>query len=169
MAYLISTIVIRVIECLAIRLTSQKDAFRLSRASREKTPGSTGTTTWSDANCWQDLEQCHFHIGATLDLPYNVRLLYNAANDKLWMLSDDGTTWLGGFAPGTVDFLENSQARVSCAQTSVHGYGDTIEVRWAIAFKSDFEGAKNTYLMCQDVHGAACEWEQKGTWTIAAT
>jgi hypothetical protein len=125
------------------------------------------TTTWSDPDGWQDLKQCYFHIGASPGLANNVTLLYNAQTDKLWIRSDDGMTWSGGFAPGSVSAtLENTQAQVDCEQTTVQPSGSTIEVRWAISFKPTFTGAKKTGLKCRDAGGARAKGQWKGAWTV---
>lgn len=124
------------------------------------------TSTWSDPDGWENLKQCYFHIGASPDLQNNVTLLYNVASNKLWIRSDDGTTWWGGFAPGSPDVLENSQAQVYCDQTTIQGSGDTLSVQWAIAFKPAFTGAKKTGLKCKDAGGARAKGQWKGTWTI---
>jgi hypothetical protein len=124
------------------------------------------TTTWSDGNGWQDLKQCYFHIGATSSVHKSVTLLYNRLKNKLWIRSDDGTQWLGGFAPGSDNVLENSQAKVYCRRTRVRGSGHRLGVRWAIAFKPAFRGEKEAYLDCRDLAGARAEGEWKGTWTI---
>jgi hypothetical protein len=123
-------------------------------------------TTWSDADGWQDLKQCYFHIGSSPSLAGNVTLMYNARKDKLWIRSDDGSTWLGGYATGSANTLENSQAQVHCVQTTVQGLGNTVEVSWAISFKATFTGEKKTGLKCQDAQGAAAKGQWKGTWTI---
>jgi hypothetical protein len=92
--------------------------------------------------------------------------MYNARKDKLWILSDDGSTWLGGYAPGSANTLENSQAQVDCAQTAAQGLGNTVEVNWDVSFKATFAGEKRTGLKCQDAQGAAAKGQWKGTWTI---
>jgi hypothetical protein len=124
------------------------------------------TTTWSDPNGWWDLKQCWFHVGASPSRAGNVTLLYNAQSDKLWILDDTGTAWLGGFAPGSANTLENGQAQVFCDQTSTQGSGTTLQVRWAISFKPGFTGAKKTGLKCKDVSGAKSTAQWKGTWNI---
>jgi hypothetical protein len=124
------------------------------------------TTTWSDADGWEDLKQCYFHIGASPSILNNVTLLYNAAKDKLWLRSDDGTAWTGGYAPGSANVLENSQAKVYCALTTMQGLGNTAEVKWAIEFKPGYIGAKKTGLKCKDVDKAKAKGQWIGTWTI---
>jgi uncharacterized repeat protein (TIGR01451 family) len=124
------------------------------------------TTTWTDANGWQDLKRCYFHIADSPSIVGNVTLLYNAAKDRLWLRSDDGSTWLGGCAPGTDSTIENSQATLYCKKTREQGAGDTLGVRWAIEFKSGYTGTKKLGLKCDDRSKARAKAEWKGTWTI---
>jgi predicted nucleotidyltransferase len=124
------------------------------------------TTTWSDPDGWENLKQCYFHIGASPSLAGNVTLLYNAAKDKLWLLDDSGTSWLGGCTPGQATFVWNSQAELDCSQTAVQGVGDTLEVRWAIQFLHGFEGSRKLGLKCKDRDKAKAKGKWKGTWTI---
>jgi hypothetical protein len=124
------------------------------------------TTTWTDADGWEDLKQCYFHIGDSPSLLGNVTLMYNAVKDKLWMLSDDGTVWFGGHAPRSASTMENSQARVHCNLTTVQGDGDTLSVMWAIEFKPAYAGDKKTGLKCKDRQKARAKAKWKGTWTI---
>jgi hypothetical protein len=124
------------------------------------------TTTWSDPDGWENLKQCYFHIGASPALAGNVTLLYNAAKDKLWLLDDSGTGWLGGCHPGDMLFVLNGQAILHCSQTTVQGAEDILSVVWAIEFRPGFEGAKKLGLKCKDRDKAKAKGKWKGTWTI---
>jgi hypothetical protein len=125
------------------------------------------TTTWMDPDGWDDLKQCYFHIGDGPTAAGNVTLMYNAAKDKLWLRSDDGTAWTGGYEPGSDNLLENGQAKVFCKQTRARGVGDTLGVAWAIEFKPAYTGTKKLGLKCKDSLKAKATAEWKGTWTIA--
>lgn len=125
------------------------------------------TTSWRDGNGWQDLKQCVFHIGASPSIVGNVTLMYNQKKNRLWLRADDGLSWTGGCQPGTVDFMENSQVRVYCADTIAGGAGDTLTVTWALAFNLSYTGDKKTGLKCRDAQGARAKGQWKGTWTIA--
>jgi uncharacterized repeat protein (TIGR01451 family) len=124
------------------------------------------TTTWTDPNGWEDLKQCWFHIGASPSIVGNVTLLYNAVKDKLWLRSDDGSAWTGGYAPESANTLENSQAIVHCGLTTAAGSGDTLTVVWAIEFKPGYTGTKKLGLKCKDRSKARAKARWKGTWTI---
>jgi hypothetical protein len=125
------------------------------------------TTTWSDPDGPENLKQCYFHIGDSPALAGNVTLLYNAAKDKLWLLEDSGTSWLGGCQPGDLLSVLNSQAILDCSQTTVQGLGDTLSVTWALEFRPGFEGSKKLGLKCKDRDKAKAKGKWKGTWTIA--
>jgi hypothetical protein len=124
------------------------------------------TTTWHDANGWEDLKHGYFHIGASPSIVGNVTLLYNAAKDKLWIRSDDGLTWTGGCTPWTAGSIENSQAIVYCDETRVNGSDDTLSVTWGIEFKPGYTGAKKAGLKCRDRSQAKAKGQWKGAWTI---
>jgi hypothetical protein len=124
------------------------------------------TTTWSDADGWQDLKQCYLHIGAGPSGVNNVTLLYSVRKNKLWLLNDGARAWTGGFAPGSAHVLENSQAKVYCEQTRRRGAGDTLGVRWAIEFKPGYSGTRKLGLKCKDMSKARAKGAWKGTWTI---
>jgi hypothetical protein len=138
------------------------------------------TTTWTDPDGYQHLKHCYFHIGRRAELVGNVTLLYNAAKNRLWLRSDDGLLWTGGFAPGGDNVLENSQAIVHCAETAVWGDGHELAVRWAIEFKGDateseraasattagFTGYKKLGLKCKDDRKARAKGAWVGSFTV---
>jgi hypothetical protein len=123
-------------------------------------------TTWHDPDGWENLKHCYFHIGASSSLAGNVTLLYDVRNNKLWMRSDDGSSWLGGYAPWSDNTIENRQAKVYCLLTRDERSGDTLSVRWAIKFKADFRGVKKTGLKCTDLYNAKAKGAWMGTWNI---
>jgi hypothetical protein len=82
------------------------------------------------------------------------------------LLSDDGRTWTGGYAPGSANSLENSQVQVDCSLTIAQGHGDRVIVAWAVTFKPGFSGNKKMYSKCEDVHGASAAGEKVGNWSI---
>jgi uncharacterized repeat protein (TIGR01451 family) len=169
---------------LDILLTGSSDSGPVSKVYRNNSVPSLGnvtppsgsgpvgvtthfTTTWKDADGWEDLDKCFFLISPGATVVDSVFLLYNAKRDKLWIRSDDGSAWLGGFAPGSDDVLENSQAKVYCKRARMRARGDTLGVRWAIEFKSGYVGTKKIGLGCRDVHNAWAKRQWKGAWTIA--
>jgi len=79
------------------------------------------------------------------------------------------TAWLGGFLPGAAKIIENSYAKLNCAQTTVTETANTLTINWQVSFKSTFLGAKNMYLYVKDEFNAYQNWTQKGKITIQTT
>jgi hypothetical protein len=125
------------------------------------------TTTWWDADGWEDLKHCYFHLGEDASPVGSVTLLYNRHSNKMWIRSDDGKQWLGGHAPGARAVLENGQARVLCDQSSTEGAGLVLSVSWAVEFKPGFTGRQRLGLMCRDIHGARAKGAWKGEVSIS--
>jgi hypothetical protein len=91
---------------------------------------------------------------------------YDQNTNKFYLRNDANTGWLGGFAPGANNIIENSYAKLDCTKSTISGSGTTLTVKWAITFKPAFGGQKNTYLYVKDDANAAAGWTQKGTYTI---
>jgi hypothetical protein len=123
-------------------------------------------SAWTALDGRQALYHRYFYAGVSPCISITVTLLYNADKDKLWIRSDDGTTWLGGFAPGSANILENAQAKVHCTLTTKQGVGDSLQVKWAIEFKPAYAGAWKTGLKCKDLQKARSKGEWIGTWTV---
>lgn len=128
--------------------------------------GTYFTTTWSDLDSWADLKSCVFAVGSTPGMADKALLYYDVPEGKLYIRSDDGSRWMGGFEPGSSNILENSQCKVYCADTRVSPSGDTMEVLWAMEFKPTFVGTQGMYLQCSDSEGAQTVYDKKGVWTI---
>jgi uncharacterized repeat protein (TIGR01451 family) len=155
----------------AVTISVLNAAPALGAVDPDSGGGTTGevttfTTSWLDANGWQDLKQCYFHIGDSPSIVGNVTLMYNARKNKLWLRTDDGSTWIGGYAPESANTMENGQAVVHCDLTGVQGSGDTLSVQWAVEFKPEYTGTKKLGLKAKDVHKAKAKGKWKGTWTI---
>jgi uncharacterized repeat protein (TIGR01451 family) len=155
----------------AVTISVLNAAPTLGTVEPDSGGGTTGevttfTTSWLDANGWQDLKQCYFHIGDSPSIEGNVTLMYNARKDKLWLRTDDGSTWIGGYAPESANKMENGQAILHCDLTAAEGSGDTLSVQWAIEFKPEYTGTKKLGLKAKDVHKAKAKGRWKGTWTI---
>ncbi|MBF0522504.1 MAG: hypothetical protein HQL24_05540 [Candidatus Omnitrophica bacterium] len=124
------------------------------------------TTTYSDADGYSDIKSVYFLISPSstslTNCPY---LYYDKSANKLYLRNDANTAWLGGYAPGSSNTIENSYAKLSCASTTVSGSGNILTVKWSIILKTAFLGTENTYLNVTDTAGLTSGWIQKGSWT----
>jgi hypothetical protein len=126
----------------------------------------TFTATFSDSEGWQNIQYVYFLMNTSasgISCPY---LYYNQNTNLLYLRNDANTAWLGGYAPGSANAIENSYAKLDCAGTTVTGSGTTLTVSWNLITKSPFTGTKNIYLYVRDDANAYQNWTKKGTWTI---
>ncbi|MFA6217599.1 MAG: SpvB/TcaC N-terminal domain-containing protein [Candidatus Omnitrophota bacterium] len=124
------------------------------------------TSAFSDADGYQNIDFVYFLINATtsgLNCPY---FYYNQTTNKFYVRNDDDTAWLGGYAPGSSNVIENSYAKLNCASTSITRSGINLAVVWSIAIKKPFTGLMNTYTYVVDNLGATSGYVKGGTWTI---
>ena len=126
----------------------------------------TFTTTYSDPDTWLNIQYVYFLINTSTSGLNCFYGYYNQNTNKLYLRNDANTSWLGGYAPGSANTIENSYARINCASTLISGLNSTLQVSWSVSFKPAFLGTKNTYLYVKDDPGANSGWLQKGTWTI---
>jgi len=120
---------------------------------------------YDDQDGWNQLLQCQFSVSNS---PGGFGLLayYDPFSDKLYIRNDDNTAWVGGYALGSVNVLENSNARIDCAKSSRTTSFSTLSVYLAVTFKEAFAGAYDLYGFVYDSFGAASGWQKKGTWIV---
>ena len=124
------------------------------------------TVTYSDANGWQDIKEAHLLVNTSTSGLHCFWGYYNQNANKLYLKNDNNTAWIGGFIPGSAKVIENTYAKLDCANTTVSGEGATLTINWSVTFKTSFQGAKNTYLYVKDGANAYNNWAQSGTWNI---
>jgi hypothetical protein len=90
---------------------------------------------YSDPDGYSDVGNCYLLINTTLNQANALFVRYDANANLLWLKSDDNTTWLGGYPPGSANIIENNQGKVYCADTTVPASGMTRTVNWMIEFK----------------------------------
>ncbi len=125
------------------------------------------TTTYADPDGWQNIQYVHLLINTAIDGRKSFYGYYNQNTNKLYLRNDANTEpWLGGFAPGSSNIIENSYVKLDCSKSTASGSGNNLTVTWNITFKSTFTGAKKLYLYVKDDYNLNSDWVQKGTWTI---
>ncbi|MFH0762755.1 MAG: hypothetical protein V1925_02570, partial [Candidatus Omnitrophota bacterium] len=124
------------------------------------------TATYNDPDGWQNIQYVFLLVNSSvsgINCPY---LYYNQNTNKLYLRNDANSTWLGGFAPGSSNTIQNSYAKLNCASTIVSGSGTTLTVKWSVTAKAPFTGTKNIYLYIKDDAGATTGYKKAGTWAI---
>jgi len=126
----------------------------------------TFDTYYKDPNGYQDVKYAYFLVNSAVDGRNCFFGLFDRKNNRLYLRNDANTAWLGGFAPGSQNVIENSYCRLYCANTTVYGGAQNLRIFWAMEFKTAFLGAKNIYMYVTDVDNLSAGWHQKGVWTV---
>jgi hypothetical protein len=131
----------------------------------------TFTCAYSDTSGWQHLKNAYFLIStAPTVLANSAYLYYDQNSNLLYMRDDTNAAWLGGYAPGSANAIENSSAKIDCAATTVSGTGNTLTVAYNFTFKTAFSGKTySTYLSATDDANLTAAWSKKGSYTINTT
>ncbi len=72
----------------------------------------TFTTVQRDPNGYADLKCSYLLINNAVSGVGAVYAWYDATTNKLWLRNDDNSAWLGGYAPGSPNVLENARAKL---------------------------------------------------------
>ncbi len=127
----------------------------------------TITTTFQDANGVDDLLHLHLLVNTKITPEGGVFLYYDPKANKLYLRDDSNKEWLGGFAPTSLNLIENSRCILDCLWTTVSKpKGNTLTINWSIRFKPSFTGIKNTYIFARDTSNAQSGWVQKDDFCI---
>lgn len=95
-----------------------------------------------------------------------VYLAYNRDVNKIFLRNDANTAWLGGYAPGSPNTIENSRVLVDVAGCTAVSTADTLVSDWALRFKPAFVGWRYIYASALDDDGHYAAWQRKGLWEI---
>ena len=124
------------------------------------------STDYSDPDTWLNIQYVYLLINTSTSRLNCFYGYYNQNTNLLYLRNDANTAWLGGYAPGSANIIENSYVRLSCASTTISGTGNTLSVNWSITPKSTFTGAKYMYLYVADDASSYAGFTQKGTWSV---
>jgi hypothetical protein len=124
------------------------------------------TANYTDSDGYGDIKEASCLINTTSTVGGGVYLKYDQSARKVYLRNDTGTTWVGGYVPGTDNIIETSRLKLNCAQTSVSGIGNELIINWNVTFKNEFSGTKNVYLSVKDQKGLSTGWVKGGSYTI---
>lgn len=125
------------------------------------------SSTYYDSLSRWDIAYTGFMVNATSTFFQNsLQATYVPLLNKLYLLDDSGTKYLGGFSPGSNNQIQNSYCLLDCLKSSVSVSGNTLTVNWAVSFKPAFAGTKNLYLYIKGIFSGSDGWNNKGTITI---
>ena len=119
------------------------------------------TGVYADPNGYADLASCYLLINNVLSEAYAADFKYDANANKLYVKNNSGSSWTGGYAPGTANTISNSFCNLYCADTTISGSGNSMTINWAIQLKPIIAGgAGSAWLQTTDDSGATDSWEK---------
>ena len=126
------------------------------------------TAEYLDPNGFDDMKYLYLKIGTTGNPANNAYIRYCQDNNKVYLRSDSGKTWLGGSAIGTKGLLENNQMSVDLERISAEENNSTVKLIVPITFKENYAGSKNIYMNVLDSEYSAAGWQKMGTFEVIA-
>jgi hypothetical protein len=168
-----STFVSNALQSQAYRYTCGPNVLSPAGVSVSPSTGTASaqsfTAVYYDVNGGSDISQVRFMIqpNATSGAANQCIMRYDRGPNNLYLLADDGVTYLGPIAGGGYDTLANSQCAITGGY-SVQVEPSTLVVDFSIVFSTSFAGAKQLLLSVMDNAGNAGDVIAAGSWTVPA-
>ena len=119
-----------------------------------------------DLNGYQDVKFFYALIHNVISTVGGCYILYNPDLNLIYLLNDDGRTWVGSAAPGQNATLANSQCVIDAARSSAWGHGMRMSIRLFYSFRPGFGGAKSLLMYTQDRANVVAGWQLRGGWSV---
>ena len=120
-----------------------------------------------DPDGWSDLKIVYLLIGPEKSTTGSVvYIAYNQNANLIFLRNDAGNAWLGGYAPGSAQTIENSRAAVDVSQCQVDTSQDYLRLNVRLRFKAPFVGYKQIFVSALDDKGYYASWHRQGSWEI---
>lgn len=127
----------------------------------------TFSSKYSDPDGYANLSACYLLINSTLTGAKAAYVRYDCNANKLYVINDTNTAWIGGYSPGSANVIENSYCRLYCAETTISGSGTTLTVNWKILVKPTMAGKTcPAWMLTVDDGGLRDGWDQMGSFTV---
>jgi len=126
------------------------------------------TATFKDNNGASEINTAYVLVNAALTGVGGAYIRYDRGVNRLYLMNDSGTSWLGGLAPGAAGTITNSQCTVNCAQCSATVSGIDFTLGLSITFKAAFAGVRKVYMYASSTAGQNTGWMQKSTLAVYA-
>jgi len=131
----------------------------------------TFSAVYVDADGYGNLKQVFFFVPGAVSGADDIYLLHDRTVNKLYLVNDAGTGYVGSCTPGVAGSLTNTQGTLNCGATTVSGSGNYLLINWNITPKAAFVSpiTKGLYLYARDMSNASVGWIDRGDWRIKAT
>ncbi|HZU25955.1 MAG TPA: hypothetical protein VFA04_10555 [Bryobacteraceae bacterium] len=121
---------------------------------------------FSDPNGAADIARAWMVFNASFSPLNACQVSYIASVNRFYLLSDDGTRWVGSVAAGGSGTLTNSQCTLNAATSTASPSGSTLTVTLDLTFTPTFGGTKQAWAYVLDGEGEHAGWTDVGAWTV---
>jgi hypothetical protein len=106
-----------------------------------------------------DISQLEVAGGTPPEFSKGYQARYDVQQNQLYLLSRDGSTWLGPCTPGTRSKISNGKFKLDCLQTTVSQQGRlAVYVTWVVKGSIDTICTDMSYLRALDIEGHDSGW-----------
>lgn len=129
--------------------------------------GQTFTFQYYSANGNQYLKVLYALINSGTNGAGGCEVEYLPVTNRLYLLNDAGSGFLGPATPGMAGILSNSQCSLDVGSSSATGLANSIALKLALGFSDEFGAVRNLYGLAYDLAGNRNGWQLVGTWNTA--
>ena len=104
------------------------------------------SAVYSDENGYSNLKHVYLKVGSLVN---GMVAIYYTWVNKLYLVNDAGTGYVGNCIPGVAGTLTNSQGTLDCGLTTVSRTGNDLTVNWNTTPKASFAGTKPPLPVCE--------------------
>jgi hypothetical protein len=119
----------------------------------------------SDPNGATDIASIYILINAQLTGTNACQVAFDRASGLLWLVADNGTTWLTAGVTGSGATVSNSQCSLDPINSSLSTSGASLNLNLKLIFKPAFSAANKVFVLASNQAGLSSSWQQVGTWT----
>ena len=121
---------------------------------------------YADPDGFADVTAAYFLISSAVDSRNACFAVYYRYSNALYLVSDDGTAFLGPVNAGSGSTIQNSQCIVNGTGSGVSGLGSDLTMNLMLSFKAAFAGTKSLWMAVQDTTGTLRGFTSRGTWVV---
>lgn len=119
---------------------------------------------YSDANGYAQMGWVFALFHTQLSASHACYFQYRQSQNSLWLMNDDGNSWMGPIYPGSAGTLSNGQCSINAQSSAASGAGSTMTVDVAVTFNPSFTGTKLIHMLAADTTGLNSGWQIRGSW-----
>jgi uncharacterized protein (TIGR03437 family) len=127
-------------------------------------PSQVFTASYSHPDGATSLAKVNAQFGDGNVFVNSCELEYDVPNARFRLLADNGVSWLGPVAAGSLTTIENSQCRLIASNSYAQMSGTQLNVRYDVTFKTATTNKLSLLLLATDNRGSTTNWTCLGAW-----